>query len=1056
MTRSIQSPRSLVPWHRLVAITVFLLAAVGLGSAFFLVRLPAPKATVLAPAPPFFAAPVAKAWTTDTEPCWAASGAAYDSHLLGRPWDTSGNHVNKLVATGSTGTGLTYEWSQVSGPSTITFSPNATSATVTVGNLVNTTTAAQNYVVHLKVTDSMAATSEVDLYVGAIGIDANGVLIPTNSKVSDLFVALMAFGYNPSCYEDERNAAQSSLQIANNTFPAHSAVWKTPGQGTIDYYFAGKMGAPGLTCTQLHTTINSTATSIVVEDASCLSLSSLPTIIMVAGDTGGFEAVRICNATGVTLTVCHDGRGLVMTSVSNANALVATGHTAGAVVGEFVIKGTSTKFLTDPDRPLSPAGRGPMGTIFYSTGTAGKGANSTTIAGVGGASWTGMAGKIIRLAYTYSSGTPDVYWDFIATNADTTHITMTRPLPSDIDAGTGFTYQIMSPLYLSLEFKDANNTYRLVQNGLACESEVLCYGQGTRDIAAFNSTHQGVDSGTTGIKYSYKTNIGDAGSFGTNWYGTDLASRKFALESGLQAPKDFADSISDYWVQDPEVAAGYAGGLALNLGGGVNGAIIALILGSTHLSWYDVKQFGTGAVSQASLNCNGGDLRDMAYQLGWNALLAYGDPDDTRHMAWVDGLATWATREDGCRRRSEDGYIGAEINSWGTSYNFNPANISPSIGGSPLLTLTGTGTETQRRAITPTVAGTLTSNMCQGADDGLGTIAVVQGSGTAIVVSGSVAANKDRLWINDTTTPYMGAAKYSGSGGAASVITLGYLWPGASGTFTFMVQDAGGTPWNFASIGPDQADTAANNHLLGTNRMCHFTDSNHAELNSAWSGSTGAAFHIFYFNVPPGLETQPFMLGIKAQALYWASKVNSSFLALLGDIGVWAVANTNLYAGAPYALGGACSPPGTPTPGTTFLTTHGELAGGDGDGYCGLSGLYYGASSPAVDRIHNLEGGVAIIVNYLANPTDANRAIGDLYYGYVWGKPGTTAAGFYSDANYPSIATVLGNGTLGSYKYSGFAFSNMFSSEWPAIRLIGLSSGSRRSSATRTCGTCRN
>lgn len=1013
---------------------------------------------MFAPKAVSFAAPVAKAWTTDAEPCWAAPGAGYDSHLVGRPWDTSGNHVNKLVATGSTGTSLTYLWTQLSGPSTVTFSPSATNASPIIGNVVP-----GYYVMHLKVTDNAAATSEVDLQVGAIGIDASGIVIPTDSKISALFGALIAFGYNPWCYADERDAAMAALQVTNNPFPANSAVWKTPGQGTIDYWFSGKGFTPGPLCTTLTSSMTNVSTTIAVADASCLNLSTFPTVVMVGTGAGNAQAesIRVISSSATsgaaTLVIAHDGRGLVMSAPSNANSMVASAHSNGDAVGQYLINGTSTKFLTDPDRPFCPGGRGPMGTIFYNTGTAGKGSNSTTIAAGGMASWTGMAGKIIRLAYTYS-GTPDVYYDYIATNADTTHITMTRPLPSDIDAGTGFTYQILSPLYISLEFKDSNDTHRIIQNGLGCESETMAFGMGARDIAAFNTTHQGVDSGTTGIKYSYKTNIGDLGDFGSNWYGTGLALRKFWIASGWQPAKTLADLIDDYWVQDPEVADGYSGGAPLRLGGGVNGAIIAKMLGSSVLSWYDVKQFGDGAIeSYAIQNCNQSDVRDSSIPLGWTALLAYGD--SARYSTWAAGLVTWATRENQCRRPASgvsghDGYSGIDVNSWASSYNYNPAAVFPGTG-SPALTLVNSS-----HAITPTVAGTLTSDMCQGVDDGTGTIIVVAGAGTALVASGSVTANKGRLWIDDTTTPYLGVEKYSGSGGVGSTITLGYLWPGASGTFHFMVQDTNATTNSFASIGNSQADTLANNMQLKQNWACHFTDSSHAELNRAWNGSSGSNWHIGYFNVGPGFNSQPFMVGIKAQSLYWGSLTNSDFTPLLGYASDWIITNTGGYAGPPYDLvSEACTPVGTPTPGTTFLTTHGELIGGDGDGYCGLSGLYYGASSYALDRIHAAEMGEAFLARYLADPSDANRAIGDGFYGRVFGKCDVTSGGgatFYCDANYVTTATVMGNSNIGSYKYPGFIFASIFTSEWPAIRQSQTVTGGPRHSATdRTSGASR-
>ena len=72
----------------------------------------------------------------------------------------------------------------------------------------------------------------------------------------------------------------------------------TPGQGTVSYPFAGKGPGPGVSCTALTSDITATSVDIPVADASCLSLSTLPTWILVGSafsvyGAGNQEMVRI-------------------------------------------------------------------------------------------------------------------------------------------------------------------------------------------------------------------------------------------------------------------------------------------------------------------------------------------------------------------------------------------------------------------------------------------------------------------------------------------------------------------------------------------------------------------------------------------------------------------------------------------------------------------------------------------------------------------------------------------------------------------------------------------
>jgi len=919
------------------------------------------------------------------------------------------------------------EWQILSGPSTPIWSSHTSLKPTLTGIVFG------NYRVQLVATNSNGGSGISIQDIGAVAYDDNGVVIPADPRATQIFGPQIAFGQNPWGYEDERNLKAIQLQIANNPYYA-SATWLTTGQGTVSYPFAGIGPSPGQPGTTLSAGITATATSIPVADASKLpSLTSLPTAIIIGGGYSRGEVIRICSTTATsgaaTLTVCYDGRGIASTSNGNQSSLAAQSWTSGAPVGEYRIQGTGTLFATDSQRPLCPAGvPGPMGKIAYTTGSVQLSTSSAIVTGIGTTwnttgAWTGYN---IQISATHGGGTAFKIWGVINAVGSTTSITMNRPAPADVDTMTNFSYAILSPIYLSLEFSDSNNTYRAIQNGVYCESETAAFGIGAHDIPAFDGTTQ------TGLKYSYKLALGAASAFGPNFYGTGLAAREFYYRSGWAPALALANQIDENWTRDPELCGGLCGGLPLLYGGGAIGGVVDKALNeSTVLSWYDVKGWGDIGLAYSTHSCNADDQRDSSYPLALNALLGVFDPDPTRHTAWLNGLTTWSSREDSCRRKASDGYTGVAVNSWASAFLFN--------NGGPALTLTNGST-----AVTPTVAHSLTSDMCGGLDDGTGTITVTNGSGTAAVASGSVASGGLRIWITNTSVSpaYVVALAYSGSGGAGSTITLGGLWPGTNGTFRFMVE--GTSTWgNGSAIGVDNSDSLSTNLILQETWVCRFTDSDHIVLNRPWDNASGNNWHMSTYNVI-GFETQPFMLGIKRTAMNWASEVSdatisANFSTLLPYIGNWMNTYGTDNAGSPYArVTQVCEPRLTPTPGTTFLTTH-----GGGDGNCGLNGLFYLPSSEANDRAHNAEAGTAMLSYYLAAPNSTTRANVDTFYGQIFGYcPYTQGGGstYYCDANYVNTSGELSDGSLGAYKWTGFFFGvgGLFANSWPATRVGGV------------------
>jgi hypothetical protein len=245
--------------------------------------------------------------------------------------------------------------------------------------------------------------------------------------------------------------------------------------------------------------ISASATSIPVTNASCLSLSSLPTWILIGNAIGLQEMVRVVATTATsgpaTLTVAYDGRGIAGAIYTNAQPVVpAQAWPAGTIVGEMRIQGTGTSFITDAARPMCPAGApGPPGAVTYSTGTVSGVGGSTTLTG-NGTAWTQNTGanntnvvfltdfsnnaitqQYIRVTGTHGGGTPFVFWAFVTKVAPGNgSLTISRPLPADFDAGN-FNYKITAASYWSLEFVIAGNAYRAIQQAAGCESETAAF-----------------------------------------------------------------------------------------------------------------------------------------------------------------------------------------------------------------------------------------------------------------------------------------------------------------------------------------------------------------------------------------------------------------------------------------------------------------------------------------------------------------------------------------------------------------------------------------------------
>lgn len=621
---------------------------------------------------------------------------------------------------------VTVTWSNVSGPNTPTIGSTSAVTTTVAGTIFG------YYVFGLAVNAVVGGGSDsTALGVGAVTMNSGGVVLPDDPRVNSIFNGpLIGFGQNPWGYEEERNKKAIDEQIANNPYYATQTTWKqVNASGTIAYQGSGIGPAPStIPGATLNGVITATAATIAIHTAQNLpSLANLPTAILIG--SGSREMVRICGASAttgnVTLTVCYDGRGIANTPWGVAPVIPAQVWGDNTPVGEMRVSGTGTQFISDSQRPLAPAGMGPIGPVTYSTGTLRMSASSGALVGTstkwsqtfgiltattgstavtssvafdtwysgqviyvlsvpytlasasgttgvlttpytgpngGGQFNYGMygadagidcnvhptlCGYMIRVQATHAGGTPFIWWSGISSVNSNTSITALRDAPADIDTGTDFTYQILGPRFLSLEFADPiyGGTKRIVQNGQYCESETGCFATPEHDIAVLNGLQ------ASGAKYSYKNVIGCCSPFGPNFYGTGLAARNFYFRSGYGPALTLANQIDDYWARDPEVGSGLAAGSKFLTGGSVMGAIADVVLNPSSLTlWSDVRgwaQQGADFISThntftngaAACNSTGGnDLRDSSYIQNPLVQVAAYDPDDNYRTKWALAL----------------------------------------------------------------------------------------------------------------------------------------------------------------------------------------------------------------------------------------------------------------------------------------------------------------------------------------------------------------------------------------------------------------------------------
>ena len=275
----------------------------------------------------------------------APSWSNWVSLRAGFPAQLDGTHSFSLADASSQ---VSYQWGQVSGPTTVQWS-DTTSATPTIQGLIFGT-----YTFQLTVKDVDGNTASTTLQIGAVATDANGVVVQADPNADKLFGPMIAFGQNPWGYADERALRATTLRsAAYDAQGLSNPTWATPLSGTVTYNFAFPF-------TTTAVAVSSTDTSIQVNDVSQLDLTTFPTWILLGN--APFEEISICSATGNTLQVCYDGRGWRNGSQYH---LAPSAWSSGTRVYQGKFKGTGTRFLTD----FCPAGSGWSGPIAYQNGT---------------------------------------------------------------------------------------------------------------------------------------------------------------------------------------------------------------------------------------------------------------------------------------------------------------------------------------------------------------------------------------------------------------------------------------------------------------------------------------------------------------------------------------------------------------------------------------------------------------------------------------------------------------------------------------------------------------
>jgi len=924
-------------------------------------------------------------------------------------------------AEADTSSTVTYFWQELSGPSRLFFS-SRTSGSPSITGIVY-----GDYLVQLTVTDVSNNQTATTQDIGAVAMDSKGIVVNADPNADAMFGNMIAFGKNPWGYADFWSQHAMLLRLADYTgggWTLSGPQWEQTGVGTVSYYWNGRGISPGdRSCfSALTAGIAAATSSIPVSDASCFDLTVFPTRILLSAG-GPDEEVRICSSSATsgpaTLTACYDGRG------QNASA-----WSPGTVVGQDKVIGSGTKFITDPVSAVCPGGApGPTGLASYSTGVVTLTAGSATMTGLGTAWTSGMVGSYVRVPATHG-GTAFIYLAQIAAVDSGTSITLNRVYPADADTGS-YTHAIF-PGSRTIVLRgphtvDTSATGEWLWNTTGCESETALYMNPFTSGNEFASGHDiPVNNGRqmTGYKYSVtdSTNwVNEGPQGGISFYGESLASRALCLRSGLAAACNAANIIDDYLVKSPWGNLDGSGYPPLFMGGLGIGAFTSAVLGQG-ASWGDLRSYAALGESTANGIYNGGtplcyvgDTRDNAYTFAWLIYAAIYDPDTSAggfRSRWINDLAIMQADDAACHLSDY---------SWANGFDWNN---SGSLAFGP-VTMTSNSTAVTGAGLSPSV--------CTGSATGSGT--VVNGVAALTVTSGSIpASNVDALVITGTSggNPLTVQLMVAGSG---SSVGLSALWPGDSGSVTWMAVNTQDGSNNMISIATSNADVAD----LHNNYACIWNNAGSITLDHPWKGATGGNYYGFIGNLS-GFGQQPFYQGINAYRMGLLAAATAPELASVAA--AYQVFNSNATAWIK----------STGFDMATLTTNYGR-----GFEFCEpvmvsstiqfdwrSPGCSYTAANPnsvSVGREQNMEISNAFSDYYIYNPGSASQTWGDEAYGAVWGNAAFNTGGVYYDAASDATnqaPTNLSDGSINIGKWYGFFAGMGMLHRWPAVRLGGV------------------
>jgi hypothetical protein len=873
---------------------------------------------------------------------------------------------------------VTYQWSQLSGPTTVQWS-DTTAAIPTIQGLIFGT-----YSFQLTVKDTTGNTASTTLQVGAVATDANGVVVQADPNADKIFGPMIAFGQNPWGYADERALKATTLRsAAYDAQGLTNPAWEMARPGSVSYNLAP-------TPTGLAGSISSSDMSISLTDVSHIDLTSFPTRILVGN--APFEEIRICSASGNTLQVCYDGRGWRAGGSINGYHLAATSWGSGTNVFQDKVTGTGTQFLTD----FCPAGSGWNGLIAYQDGTVSVAPGSSTVTG-NATAWanTNAGGRGMRIQGTHNGGVPFVFQAYVFAVNGANSITLTRPWPADADGGT-FSYALLdadnrniTPHYTRTDGTDSIISF--LTSG--CESDTSLY---------LYLWWGGISGAQTGKQYSYMDGSGYASDFGPNYYDETLAHYALYYRSGWTPARDAARKLGDHWMNYPEIANGDAGGIPRRMA--MTGMFAATVLDGRTQNWSGLRTFANRGVYALKEDCNA-DVRENAYEFSWISLAALFDPVDTGSATDPNQRSYWKSKLGDAYRR--------DASCAGADHSFQSSFYWNAFAYPPLRVTNGSNIAT---------GNNLPQALCPYVANGTGTA-----TASSAVISGNGFQAGDKILITGTRNgqPYTGGFEFRAD--SPYQATLSVLWPGDSGPVSWMVE-GNESRRTYATIAADNVTDSR----FGQIWACQWNSPTQITLNRPWVGSGTETVNIWRDNLV-GRGQQPFIMGIKTLQMSLGSKIDdattaSNYAGLAKDAASWIFTtgyDPQLKAVVYGRIFPQCEPPMTETGDPSFGSRTPECIENSAN-----------ASSVSVARARNSEVQNAMRVAYQGNPTSDMQALGDQVYCAQWGDMTLTKSGYCKGA---ITASNLEDVNLGSYKWTGFFFGIGMAHQWPAVRVGGVS-----------------